>query len=143
MSWTSDVREELERLKKNNTELKKFGYLVGAVFIILGVAGYFKHWPADIFLAAEVVGIVLLLCGWLRPAALKILYSFWMGIAFALGWLISRLILIFLFYLVLTPLGIIARLSGKKFIATEFRTQRKSLWIPKENKKKINYEKMV
>jgi Saxitoxin biosynthesis operon protein SxtJ len=143
MSWISDVRDELERLKKNNSELRKFGFLVGAVFMLLGGAGYFKHWSAYVFLPAEVIGILLLLCGWLRPPALKRLYGIWMALAFALGWLISRLILIFLFYLILTPLGIVARFSGKKFIATEFRTHRESLWIPKDALKKINYEKMV
>ncbi len=143
MSWISDVRDELQQLKKSGPELRKFGLLVGAVFLLFGVAGFFKHWSAEIFVTAGAIGILLLLCGWLRPAVLKRAYVVWMGIAFVLGWVVSRLILIVLFYVVLTPLGIVARLSGKKFIATEFRTQRVSLWIAKESAKKTNYEKMV
>ena len=90
MSWISDVKDELDRLKKNYADLRKFGLLVGTVFVLLGTAGYFKHWSAYVFLPEEIAGAFLLLSGWLRPALLARLYTLWMGIAFALGWLVSR-----------------------------------------------------
>ena len=100
MSWISDVRDELERLKKTNAELRKFGLLVGAVFVILGGAAFFKHWDLRVVMPSELAGFVLLLGGWLRPALLKWLYTVWMGFAFAVGWVVSRCVLVILFYIV-------------------------------------------
>ena len=69
-------------------------------------------------------------------------YAVWMGIAFALGWVVSRAILILLFYFIITPIGMVARLFGKKFIDITFSHASESYWISRGNSKKINYEKM-
>jgi len=37
MSWISDVRVEMRGLKRTPKELRKFAYLVGSVFILVGV----------------------------------------------------------------------------------------------------------
>ena len=79
---------------------------------------------------------MLLLGGLLNPKALERVYAVWMGIAFALGWVVSRAILILLFYFVITPIGIVARLSGKKFIDITFPQASESLLdIERELKK--------
>jgi len=143
MSWISDVSEEVGRLKRNSREVKRFGFLVGAVFVFLGGAGYLKHWSVYVISLLGSLGLFLLVVGWLYPPALKRIYGLWMGVAFAIGWIMSRLILILMFYLVITPIGIVARLSGKKFIEVEFRGGRDSYWIPRDKSKSINYDKMV
>ena len=50
MSWISDVRGEMRRLKRTPKEIRKFAYLVGSVFILVGGAGVFKHW--NVFVVA-------------------------------------------------------------------------------------------
>ncbi len=142
MSWISDVRGELRRLKRTAKELRKFGYLVGSVFILIGGAGLFKHWHVLVIAALWVAASMLLLGGLLNPKLLEAAYAVWMGIAFAIGWIVSRAILILLFYFVVTPIGIIARFFGKKFIDISFLRSSESYWVPRGNSKKINYEKM-
>ena len=142
MSWISDVRVELRSLKRTPKELRKFAYLVGSVFILIGGAGFFKHWDVLVVAALWGAGLILLLGGLLNPRSLERLYAVWMGIAFALGWVVSRAILILLFYLVITPIGMLARLFGKKFIDITFPQAVESYWISRQNSKRINYEKM-
>lgn len=143
MSWIRDVRDELHRLKRTPRDLRKFGYLVGSVFVLIALVGVFKHWNLPVILFFGIAGIYLVSSGMLFPLSLKRVYGFWMGIAFALGWLVSRLILILLFYLIITPIGVAARISGKKFIDISYPDSQKSFWITKANSGKINYDKMV
>jgi len=142
MSWISDVRDEIHHLRLSRKELKKFGILVGSVFLALSALGIYRLWNVasiEVFLLA---GIVLLFCGIVMPESLKHLYRIWMGAAFAIGWLVSRMILIILFYFVLTPVGFLARLRGKEFLDIDFGKKKESYWIPKAADKKINYEKL-
>jgi hypothetical protein len=142
MSWISDVRVEMRGLKRTPKELRKFAYLVGSVLIIVGGAGLFKHWHVLVVAALWGAGLMLLLGGLLTPRLLEGVYTVWMGIAFGLGWVVSRAILVLLFYLVITPIGMLARLLGKKFIDITFPQAGESYWISRQNSKKINYEKM-
>jgi hypothetical protein len=142
MSWISDVRDEVRRLKCTAKELRKFGYLVGSVLILIGGAGCLKHWQFYIVGGIWAGGVVLVSCGFLFPKSLVRVYKVWMGIAFALGWVVSRAILILLFYLVIMPIGMTARLFGKRFIDVNFRRVAKTYWVARGNSKKINYEKM-
>ncbi len=142
MSWISDVRGEMRRLQRTPMEIRKFAYLVGSVFILVGCAGVFKHWNVFVDAVLWAAGVMLLLAGLLNPTSLEKVYAAWMGIAFALGWVVSRSILILLFYFIITPIGMVARLFGKKFIDTTFSHASESYWISRGNSKKINYEKM-
>ncbi len=142
MSWTSDVRDEIRRLRYTTKELRKFAYFVGSVLILIGAAGIFKHWRYGSIAVLIIAGLLLGLCGLLFPNALKKVYMVWMGLAFALGWIVSRAILVLLFYLVITPVSIAARLAGKKFIDIEFPKKGATYWVPKGHSKKVRYDRM-
>jgi hypothetical protein len=141
MSWISDVKHDLGKLDLTEKSLKKFGFTVGAVLILLYGWFYYK----DIFLVFRTIlliaGFILLLGGFLFPGKLKSVYKVWMGLAFVLGWLVSRIILTILFFLVMFPVGVIAKLAGKKFIDQDVNKNSKSYWI-KRDSSKIQYEKM-
>ena len=141
MNWIKDVAHEIKELDVSEKSLRKFGLTVGMVFLSIGLLLIWKSaLPVTntIFVA---VGSSLFLGGLLTPDRLIMFYRIWMGLAFALGWVISRFILIILFVLVLTPLGLAAKLFGKKFLDLKFKDGKNTYWITKE-KRKINYEKM-
>jgi hypothetical protein len=142
MSWISDVRDEIHHLHLSGKELKKFGLLVGSVFVVLSGIGMYRGWSIGGIGILLLAGVVLLSCGMFLPESLKQAYRVWMAAAFAIGWLVSRMILLILFYFVLTPVGILARIFEKEFLDTDFRKKKESYWIPKSANKKINYEKL-
>ncbi len=141
MNWIKDVAHEIKELDFSKKSLRKFGFTIGGIFLIVGL---FLLWK-NIWLLARgpfiVAGAVLLIGALLKPERLKNIYKVWMGFAFALGWVVSRFILIILFVLILTPIGLLAKLFGKEFLDLKFRDGKDSYWISKE-KRKIDYEKM-
>lgn len=140
MSWIKDVRNEIISLDISVKSLKKFGLTIGTIFLSFGI---FFHWKNIFFtprIFLDAFGIILLTFGLLNPIKLKLIYKIWMGFAFALGWIVSRFILIILFYFVLTPIGIIAKIFGKEFLDIKFKDGKNSYWI--EKKSKTNYEKL-
>jgi hypothetical protein len=142
MSWISDVRDEVRHLRFSGKELKKFGLLVGSVFVALSGIGVYRGWSIAGTGTLLLAGVVLLSCGMFLPESLKQAYKVWMAGAFAIGWLVSRAILFILYYFVLTPVGFLARVFGKEFLDADFRKKKESYWIPKSANKKINYEKL-
>ncbi|MCE5270112.1 SxtJ family membrane protein, partial [bacterium] len=58
----------------------------------------------------------------------------WMKLAHALGWFNTRLLLILVFYLVLTPVGLLMRLFGKRPLSLGWDKDAPSYWIEREKK---------
>ncbi len=120
MSWIKDVKEELKALDISKKSLRNFGLLVGGIFLLLGFWIYYSS--QSVFgIIFFVVGALLFIFGLLLPNFLSGVYKIWMGLAFALGWVVSRILLIILFYLGITTIGFIAKIFGKKFLDIKFR----------------------
>ena len=129
-----NIREDIKQLKTSARDLRKFGLMVGGVFAVLGGLMLLRHkahypyflWP----------GAVLVLFGAILPRALKWIYIAWMSVAFVLGFVMAHVILTLLFFLVITPIGLVARLMGKDFLSLKLDRAAKSYWIPREKKPK-------
>jgi hypothetical protein len=59
------------------------------------------------------VGLVVAATGLVVPRAIRPLFVGLTVIVFPIGWMVSRLILAAVFYLVVTPIGLILRLTGR------------------------------
>jgi hypothetical protein len=66
-----------------------------------------------------------------------------MKLAFVLSWFNTRLLLILIFYLVFTPLGLAAKLFGVDFLDRRVEKDKPSYWRKREAAvfKKENYER--
>ncbi len=135
------IIEEIKNIKSTQKDLRKFGITVGTVLAALAVVFYFLGRSYYIYFG--IAGLVLILVGLLIPLILKPLNKIWMSLAIVLGWLSSRIILIIVFYLVLTPISLIAKISGKKFLDLKYKAEVDSYWIKRDIKKPDNtsYEK--
>jgi hypothetical protein len=141
MSWIDDVRAELAALDLSPRALRRFSWVLGAALLL--AAGYVslrRHAPAaGAGLAAA--GLLLLALGFAAPGTLRPLYRPWMAFAFALGWVVSRCILTALFLLVLTPIGLLGRLAGARFLETRLDRQATTHWIRRDGRP-AQHEKM-
>lgn len=135
------ILADIKKLKTGPRDLRKFGLTVGAVFIALGVVLLLRHRPSYPYLLG--VGAALSAFGALWPRALKSIYIAWMALAFTLGFVMSNVILTLLFFLVVTPMGLLARLFGKDFLARKWDKRGASYWIPRarETKTAQSYER--
>ena len=119
----------MDKLKLDKITLKSFGLTMGVVFLVLAGIFFFKQ---KYFAAGNnlTVACVFFIAGSVFPVLLKPVYIIWMRFAFILGWINTRLILIILFYLVFTPLGLLMRLF--KFDLLEIKNKGITYWKKKE-----------
>ena len=136
-----NLREDIKQLKTGDRDLRKFGLLVGGVFVTLGLLFFWRHkghypyflWP----------GVFLFLIGGAVPRALKWIYIIWMSIAFALGFVMAHVILTLFFIFVIAPLGLLARCFGQDFLCLKLNRAAHSYWLPRRAKSEAakNYER--
>src|SRR5712692_311751 len=94
------------RRAASTRQQREFGLLVGAIFCALG--GWWIY-RARFGAAAPLVlsvGVVLVFLGAFVPRALWYPYRFWMGLAEALAFVMTRIILAVVFFGVVTPIGL-------------------------------------
>ena len=133
--------EEIKNIKSEKSDLRKFGIIVGIVLLI--IAGFFFLKEKESFQLFLTIGTVLFVTGIVIPFTLKPIYWVWMVFSTILGWFMTRVILSLLFYVVFTPIGLIARLFGKQFLGLKMDRSKQSYW----NVRKVevfdtqNYEK--
>jgi hypothetical protein len=68
--------------------------------------------------------------GLVRPTAIGWFYRLWMTVVFPIGWTISKLVMLLLFYIVFTPVAFVFRLMGRDELRRR-RTESSSYWTPK------------
>ncbi len=124
------MQDELRSLSTTTRDLRKFGLMVGGIFLVLGGFALWRHkWTAPWLLTP---GFILFGLGLVWPRALKLIYIAWMGLAFGLGLIVSSILLTVFFYVVITPIGLIARLAGKDFLSLKMEPNAKSFWQSRE-----------
>lgn len=94
----------------NPKELRNFGFILSSVFILVfGITlPLLKHQHTPIW--PWVISGTLFAFAVLLPKPLQLIYTPWMKLGAVLGWINTRIILGFIFFLIITPIGLILRL---------------------------------
>jgi uncharacterized membrane protein YccC len=135
------LKDEFKLIKETKKDLRKFGLTVGTVLLLIAALLFYFEKPSWIYFG--VVGVFLFLTGLFFPRTLKPFNKLWMGLAIVLGFVMSRVILVILFYLVLSLVSLIAKIIGKKFIPLKYDKSAKTYWEKRSviHKKQIDYER--
>jgi hypothetical protein len=109
-------------------ELKQFAGMWIGFFALVGLSCLLKKGPtpAVLFWLVALAGMLeFVLPGFLRP-----IYVLWMCLALPIGWTISHLLLLSVYYLVLTPIGLTMRLLQRDPLDRRIDRSAKSYWTP-------------
>jgi predicted membrane protein len=100
--------------------LREFGLLTGTIFVL--IFGVMLPWLLEIEfpLWPWIIAAVLIIFSLLQPLVLGPVYKIWMAVGSALGWVNTRIILGLVFYIVVTPIGLIMRLFGNDPMERKF-----------------------
>ena len=132
--------EEIKDIKSKKSEFQKFGITVGIVLIIISIFLFLRE--KESFQILLNIGVILSVFGIVIPVILKPLYWIWMIFATMLGWVMTRVILSLLFYVIIMPIGLIPRLFGKQFLELRWDISRNTYWNYRSDKpEKENYER--
>jgi hypothetical protein len=133
--------EELKELRTRPIDLRRFGLTVGAVFALVGIWCWARHKPAYPWFLTP--GLLLISLGAVWPGSLRLIHRVWMSLAIVLGFLVSNLLLSLLFFLVITPIALAARLAGKDFLRRKPLADDASCWIARDGSARpdSDYEK--
>src|SRR5262249_26481081 len=133
--------QDIKKLKTGPRELRKFGLTVGGVFVAIGLIFFLRQKPSAPFLLWP--GVALIIFGAATPRILKYLYIAWMSLALTLGFIMSYVILTLFFFVIVTPIALLARLIGKDFLTRKLDKQATTYWIrcDTEAKAPASYER--
>ena len=128
------LREDIKGLQKATArDLRKFGLTVGGVFVLFGLFFLWRHKPWHWWLL--VPGATLVMFGAILPRSLKWIFVVWMGVAMGVGVIVSTVLLTLTFFLIMTPVGLVARLAGKDFLSRRREVSASSYWILRDRTK--------
>lgn len=124
--WIAVIAEEVKSVKSDPAHLRKFGLTMAVALAIFGGLFLWRGKPVAqyLFIAAAVFAFFAALL----PRALKPVQMIWMTLAFVLGWVMTRVLLTIVFYVGITPIAFIARLSRKRFLDLRFQPDAESYW---------------
>jgi len=135
------IVEDIRSIKSGKRELRQFGITISVALALVGCWFLWreKHGYPYLFITS----LAFLVSGILFPLLLKPLQKLWMTLALLMGWVVTGVIMMALFYLVVTPIGIVVKLSGRDLLNRGFNRGVDSYWIPRVTtaRSKDDYEK--
>jgi len=135
------LKEELKQIDSSEKSVRKTGLTVGVVLILIS---FILWWlEKNSFIYFSITGGLFIILSYIAVAVLKPFHKVWIGFSLILGFVMSRIILSVLFFLVVTPIGLIAKLVGKKFMPLGFDKNATTYWEKREKtvKEKVDYER--
>lgn len=132
--------DEIKNIKSGRKELREFGITIGIVLILLGSFALWRGKNAAPYFIS--FGAIFIAFGLFLPGVLRPLQKAWMATAIIIGFFMSRIILAVLFYFVITPFGVIIKMSGKDILDERIDRTRNSYWADRQevNKSRESYE---
>ena len=111
---------------------RSFGIVFFIVFFLIALYPLLTN--QEIRLWALIISVIFLILGLLKSKLLNPLNKLWFRFGIFLGKIISPIIMGIIFFLVVTPIGIIMRLLGKDLLNLKYNKE-KSYWIEKNGPK--------
>jgi hypothetical protein len=110
----------------NISSNRSFGIVFFVVFLLIAVFPLANS--EDLRIWSLIISLIFLILGLLKSKILTPLNKIWFKFGILLGKIVSPLIMGAIFFLVVTPIGIILRLMGKDVLNLKY-NKNKSYWI--------------
>jgi hypothetical protein len=130
-----------ENNKPTTKTLREFGFLVGGIGAgLFGAAlpllkGHALPWQPWL------IGSILAALGLVLPQSLAPFYGLWMKLGLMLGWINIRIILSIVFFVIVTPMGLLMKLLNRDTMNRQWELQRSTYRIPSRDRAITQMEK--
>ena len=132
--------EEFKNIPNSNKDIRSFGITIGIILFI--ISGLLMYSGKESYQLIAIAASIFIGLGLILPVLLKPIYFVWMTFAAILGWVMTRVILSLVFYLIMTPIGLLTKLLGEDFLALK-KIKSDSYWNYRDSSEELNqnYEK--
>ena len=114
-------------------QLRSFGILLGFFVPVFGALVWWRTGHLDAGIPIWIVGGLLAVLYWLVPALRRPVYVGWMHAAFPIGWTVSHTLMAAVYYLVITPIGLIIRAAGRDPLLRRFDRSAPTYWVSRQS----------
>ena len=111
---------------------RSFGIVLFVVFLFIAL--YPLSYSGQVIKWSLVISLIFLLLGLINSKILTPVNKIWFKFGIFLGNIISPIIMAIVFFLIVTPIGLIMRVLRKDLLNLKFNTK-KSYWIEKKGPK--------
>ncbi len=134
------LKDDFQNIRSGKREVRRFCFLLAVTCALL--AGLLLWRGKAGFPVAAGVAVLFAAGGLFSPQRLAFVHRLWMMLALVLGWLTTRVVLTVLYFAVITPIGLFARLTGRDPLDLKLAGNRESYWVrrPDEPSEGRRYE---
>ena len=111
-------------------DLRDFGFKLALGLNILGCIMFYRHKGHFIWFSG--IGSIILILSLLYPRLLRPIKQVLDMIIFSIKWLITMVSMVIVFYLIITPLGILLRFFKKDLLDQKIKKGVPSYWMEKK-----------
>lgn len=111
--------------------LRQFAAAWLVFFLFLGANEIWRQQNTSAGLTLGVVALVGI-AGLIRPGAVRLLFIGSSLIAFPIGWLVSQIMLAFIFYVVVTPVAFLQRARGRDVLQLKNKPKQSTYWVSRD-----------
>jgi Saxitoxin biosynthesis operon protein SxtJ len=133
MATPTQTHETLAPVARDDVKLpseRSFAHVFAVVFALVGLLPLLHGGSVRLWCFG--VAAVFLLLGYLLPTALRPLNKLWFRFGLLLHAIVNPLILGAMFFLAVTPMALLMRAWGKRFLNMDFDASAKSYWIERK-----------
>jgi hypothetical protein len=112
-------------------ELTVFGFIWLGFFLLVAGGLWLKHSPA-ISITLGIVALVVPALGWVIPSFTRLVYVGMSYVAWPVGFVVSHVLLGAVYYLFLTPIGLIMRTAGYDPMHRRFDREARTYWVERD-----------
>lgn len=118
-------------LNPDRKTLRQFAVIWLVFFGLLALVQAFGRGRINLGISIGALALLVGVAGLARPESVRMIYVGWMVLAFPIGWTISQLMLVLMYYGIFTPIALIFRLAGRDALHRARRPGVESYWVPK------------
>lgn len=112
--------------RASRSELRSFAFLVGGAFLVLSAIIFWRRGATPFFIGFAMLGGVLAVAGLVVPGMLGPVHAAWMRLAVLLSKVTTPIFMGVIYFVVLTPTGLIMRALGRNPLGSRSRDTR---WV--------------
>ena len=114
-------------------QLNQFGFIWLGFLALFGAIAFFKFSSPVTARWLWVAAVVVPIVGWLVPSFMRLVFLGMSYLAWPIGFVVSHIVLAAVYYLVLTPIGLLTRLFGYDSMRKSFDREAESYWVERSS----------